>query len=107
MPDQPQLQYRLTSSKKERSMRRSQRPPGGGREVSGRPALAIAAEADHATEMLDALPRRIHQILESPARELANRPALIDDNATWTYRELHRAVGEVAEALVRKGTRLN
>jgi acyl-CoA synthetase (AMP-forming)/AMP-acid ligase II len=72
--------------------------------------LAIAAEADHATEVLDALPRRIHQILERAAGDLANRPALIDDNAAWTYRELHQAVGEIANALralgVRPGDRL-
>jgi long-chain acyl-CoA synthetase len=72
--------------------------------------LSIALEADDAREILGALPRRIHRVLDRPAREWADRPALIDDGATWTYRDLHQSVGEVAVALralgVRPGDRL-
>ncbi|HEY0911009.1 MAG TPA: AMP-binding protein, partial [Bradyrhizobium sp.] len=67
--------------------------------------MSIAAETDHATEILGALPRRIHQVLDRPARELADRPAVIDDGAIWTYRELHQSVGEVAAALRALGVR--
>jgi acyl-CoA synthetase (AMP-forming)/AMP-acid ligase II len=67
--------------------------------------LSIAAEADHATEILGALPRRIHDVLDWPAGELADRPALIEDGATWTYRDLHRSVGQVAAALRALGMR--
>ncbi|HZC96096.1 MAG TPA: AMP-binding protein, partial [Bradyrhizobium sp.] len=67
--------------------------------------LSIAAEADHATAILGALPRRIHDVLDRPARGLAGRPALIEDGATWTYRDLHRSVGQVAAALRALGVR--
>lgn len=67
--------------------------------------MTIAGQADHITEGLSALPRRMHQILEKPARELAHRPALIEDGAVWTYRELHQSVPEVAAALQSLGVR--
>jgi acyl-CoA synthetase (AMP-forming)/AMP-acid ligase II len=72
--------------------------------------LSSAAEADRATEILHALPRRIHRVLERPARDLADHPALVEDGASWTYRELQQSVGEVAASLrslgVRPGDRL-
>ena len=72
--------------------------------------MAIAAQANHAAETTVDLPRRIHEVLDMPARELADRPALIEDGASWTYRDLHRAVPEAAAALrslgVRPGDRL-
>ena len=49
---------------------------------------------------LEDLPNRIHEVMDRYVVETPDRPALIDDKATaLTYRELDRAVGDVAEAL--------
>jgi long-chain acyl-CoA synthetase len=63
-----------------------------------------------AAAIVRALPKRIHQVMDPYVASTPDRPALIDDNATLTYRELDRAVGDMADALrglgIRAGDRM-
>jgi long-chain acyl-CoA synthetase len=63
-----------------------------------------------AAEILNLLPNRIHEVMDAHVTASPNRTALIDDNATLTYRELDRAVGSTVVALralgIRAGDRL-
>jgi long-chain acyl-CoA synthetase len=58
-----------------------------------------------AAEILSVLPNRIHQVMDSHVAATPDRIALIDDNATLTYRELDHAVGSTVEALRSLGIR--
>jgi long-chain acyl-CoA synthetase len=63
-----------------------------------------------AAAIVRALPKRIHQVMDPYVASTPDRLALIDDNATLTYRELDRAVGDTADALrglgIRAGDRM-
>jgi long-chain acyl-CoA synthetase len=63
-----------------------------------------------AAEILNLLPNRIHEVMDAHVAASPDRTALIDDNATLTYRELDRAVGSTVVALralgIRPGDRL-
>ncbi|MEA2899150.1 MAG: long-chain acyl-CoA synthetase [Bradyrhizobium sp.] len=63
-----------------------------------------------AAEILKVLPNRIHEVMDAHVAVSPDRTALIDDNATLTYRELDRAVGSAVVALralgIRAGDRL-
>src|SRR6516164_6614565 len=52
-----------------------------------------------AAEILKALPNRIHEVMDPYVAATPDRPALIGDNATLTYRELDRVVAGTADAL--------
>jgi long-chain acyl-CoA synthetase len=58
-----------------------------------------------AAEILNVLPNRIHEVMNAHVAATPDRPALIDDNATMTYRELGRAVEGTADALRALGIR--
>jgi long-chain acyl-CoA synthetase len=55
--------------------------------------------------ILQALPRRIHQVLDVPTLEYPNKPALVEDGITWTYYNLHRVVEQTAAAVKSLGVR--
>jgi long-chain acyl-CoA synthetase len=63
-----------------------------------------------ANEVLDILPNRIHEVMDPHVAASPERVALIDDNATLTYRELDRAVSGTTDALralsIRAGDRM-
>lgn len=63
-----------------------------------------------AVEIVNILPHRIHEVMDPYVAASPDRTALIDDNATLTYRELDRAVGGTVNALralgIRAGDRL-
>lgn len=63
-----------------------------------------------ATEILSALPNRIHAVMDPHVAATPDHIALIDGSATLTYRELDRAVGDTADALrglgIRAGDRM-
>jgi acyl-CoA synthetase (AMP-forming)/AMP-acid ligase II len=61
--------------------------------------LAEPAEAIDIAETLASLPPRIHQVMDQFAEKHAHQPALVEDGATWTYRELQRSVRQIAAAL--------
>ncbi len=58
-----------------------------------------------AAEIMNGLPHRIHEVMDPYVAASPDRPALIDDNATLTYRELDRAVGGTVDALRALGIR--
>ncbi len=67
--------------------------------------MAKPAEAIDIAEILASLPPRIHQVMDQFAETTPHQPALIEDDATWSYRELHQAVGQIAAALQSLGIR--
>ena len=58
-----------------------------------------------AAEILNVLPQRIHEVMDPYVAATPGSAALIDDNATLTYRELDRTVGATADALRALGIR--
>jgi non-ribosomal peptide synthetase component E (peptide arylation enzyme) len=48
-------------------------------------SLRKSVEADHAPPALDALPRRIHNVVDRHASEQPVHPALIE-NGVWSYK---------------------
>jgi non-ribosomal peptide synthetase component E (peptide arylation enzyme) len=71
----------------------------------GRSAVAELLEANDLAGIAGALPRRIHDVYGRHAAEFPDRVALIEDGASWTYRELDRSVTGIAEALRSLGVR--
>src|SRR5216684_3427525 len=67
--------------------------------------LAKPAEAIDIAEILARVPQRIHEVMEQFAESTPGHPALIEDRVTWSYRELQRAVGQIAVALHSLGIR--
>jgi long-chain acyl-CoA synthetase len=67
--------------------------------------LAKPAEAIDIAEILASLPPRIHQVIDQFAENTPHQPALVEDAATWSYREMHQAVGQIAAALQSFGIR--
>src|ERR1700730_15771536 len=67
--------------------------------------LAKPAEAIDIAEILASLPRRIHDVIDQYAQATPNHPALVEDSATWNYRELHHAIRQIAAALQLLGIR--
>jgi len=67
--------------------------------------LTKSEGADLAVEILRTLPRRIHHVIDRPALELPDKPALIGEGATWSYRELHEGIEQTASALKALGIR--
>ena len=67
--------------------------------------MAELLEVDDLAEITAGLPRRIHEAYGRHALESPDRVALIEDGASWSYRELDRAVTGIAEALRSLGVR--
>ena len=63
------------------------------------------AEAIDIAEILASLPPRIHQVMDQFAETTPHQPALVEDAAAWSYRELQHAVGQIAAALQSVGIR--
>jgi long-chain acyl-CoA synthetase len=58
-----------------------------------------------AADVLASLPARIHQVMDPHVAATPDRPALIEDGASLSYRELDRNVKAVADALAGLGIR--
>jgi len=67
--------------------------------------LAKPTEAMELAEILVGLPERIHEVMDKHVAESPDRPALVEDGACWSYRDLNRSVAEIAEALRSLGIR--
>src|ERR1700688_4186157 len=67
--------------------------------------VAKPVEAIDVVEILASLPRRIHQVMDQFAENTPDQPALVEDTTTWSYRELHCAVRQIAAALQSLGIR--
>jgi long-chain acyl-CoA synthetase len=61
--------------------------------------LTNLSEAVDLTEITAGLPRRIHQVADKYVVDSPDRVALIEDGASWTYRELDRSAVEVSALL--------
>jgi acyl-CoA synthetase (AMP-forming)/AMP-acid ligase II len=72
--------------------------------------LASPAETIDIAEILAALPRRIHEVVNRCAEATPDHPALVEDGVIWNYRELHNAIKKIADALqsleIRPGDRM-
>jgi long-chain acyl-CoA synthetase len=79
--------------------------PRNGPACSWEAILAKPAEAIDIAEILARLPRRIHDVVDQYAQATPNHPALVDDAVTWSYRELHHAIRQIAAALQLLGIR--
>ena len=58
-----------------------------------------------AAEIVNMLPRRIHEVIDAHVAASPDRTALIDDKGILTYREFDRAVGGTVDALCALGIR--
>ena len=56
-------------------------------------------------EIVTGLPRRIHGVIDQHVACSPDRVALIEDGASWSYRELDRSVAEIAAGLREFGVR--
>jgi acyl-CoA synthetase (AMP-forming)/AMP-acid ligase II len=63
------------------------------------------SEAIDLGEIAVGLPGRIHGVIDRHVAESPDRVALIEDGASWTYRDLDRSVVDVAAALRSLGVR--
>ena len=71
----------------------------------GRLAVAGSSETIDLDKIVAGLPNRIHQVADSYVAKFADRVALLEDGASWTYRELDRSVKEIATVLGSLGVR--
>ena len=65
----------------------------------------MASWRQEAAEIVKALPKRIHEVMDPHIAATPERTALVDDRTTLTYRELDRAVQGTADALRALGVR--
>jgi acyl-CoA synthetase (AMP-forming)/AMP-acid ligase II len=63
------------------------------------------SEALDLSEIAARLPGRIHQVIDRHVAASPHRTALIEDRASWSYRELDRSVADVAAGLKSLGVR--
>src|SRR6266852_9131828 len=71
----------------------------------GRSDVAKLSEAIDLAEIAAGLPGRIHEVIDRHVAESPDRVALIEDGASWTYRELDCAVADIAAGLKSLGVR--
>jgi len=67
--------------------------------------VAKLSEAISIDEIAAEIPGRIHQVLEPHVSSTPGRVALVEEGTSWTYRELDRAVTDIAAALKSLGIR--
>src|SRR5216684_1435133 len=71
----------------------------------GRLAVAELSETIDLDKIVAGLPNRIHLVADSYVAKFPDRVALLEDGASWTYRELDRSVKEIATVLGSLGVR--
>ena len=71
----------------------------------GRLAVTKLLDAIGLAEITAGLPRRIHGVIDQHVACSPDRVALIEDGASWSYRELDRSVAEIAAGLRELGVR--
>jgi acyl-CoA synthetase (AMP-forming)/AMP-acid ligase II len=67
--------------------------------------LTKAKEAAELAQILSDLPSRLHKAMDRAVLAAPDRPALIEGDIVWSYRELNEAVGGTAAALEALGVR--
>src|SRR5256885_4472015 len=71
----------------------------------GRSVVAELSEAINLDEIAVGLPRRIHEVTARQVAKAPDRIALVEDGASWSYRDLDQRVGEIATVLSSLGIR--
>jgi long-chain acyl-CoA synthetase len=66
---------------------------------------AVGVDELSIDEIAAALPRRLHEVADRYVAETPDHPALVEDSASWSYRELDAHVREVARQLASLGVR--
>ncbi len=67
--------------------------------------MAELSETIDLDEIAFGLPRRIHEVTASPVAKAPDRVALVEDGASWSYRDLDQRVSEIAAVLSSLGIR--
>jgi long-chain acyl-CoA synthetase len=67
--------------------------------------VAKQSEAISLAEIAREVPGRVHQVADPHVSNTPDRVALIEEGASWTYRELDRAVADIAAGLSSLGVR--
>ena len=67
--------------------------------------MAELSEAINLDEIAVGLPSRIHEVTARQAAEAPDRIALVENGASWSYRDLEQRVGEIAAVLSSLGIR--
>src|SRR5215468_9259708 len=93
---------------------RAREAPTSGREEAGKSAIGaegslLTLEQSEreapAAKILEALPNRIHEVIDRYVAATPDSVALIADGETLTYRQFDRAVTGTAKALQERGVR--
>src|SRR5215213_5348182 len=71
---------------------------------SGRPVVAKLSETDLDEIAVD-LPNRIHEVTARQVAKAPDRIALVENGASWSYRDLDQRVSEIAAVLSSLGIR--
>ena len=61
--------------------------------------MAELSEAINLDDIAVRLPRRIHDVTARQAAKAPDRIALVEDGASWSYRDLDQRVSEIAAVL--------
>ena len=67
--------------------------------------VAQTVDATEVAEILQSIPARLHQVLDRAALETPDHPAFIEDDLTWSYRQLSEFLPQVAGSLESLGVR--
>ena len=67
--------------------------------------MAELSETINLDEIAVGLPRRIHEVMASQVAKAPDRIALVEDGASWSYRDLDQRVSEIATVLSSLGIR--
>lgn len=67
--------------------------------------VVSAAEAVDVAEVLEAIPHRLHQVVDRYVRETPDHPALVENDTIWSYRTLVESVSLIAASLRSLGVR--
>lgn len=67
--------------------------------------MAELSEAINLDEIAVGLPRRIHDVTARQVAKAPDRIALVEDGASWSYRDLEQRVREIAAVLCSFGIR--
>ncbi|MBR1193669.1 AMP-binding protein [Bradyrhizobium sp. AUGA SZCCT0160] len=71
----------------------------------GRSVVAELSETIDLDEIAVGLPRRIHEVTARQVAKAPDRIALVEDGASWSYRDLDQRVSEIATVLSSLGIR--
>lgn len=66
--------------------------------------MAELSETISVDEIAVGLPSQIHEVTAGPVARAPGRVALVEDGASWSYRDLEQRVGDIATMLSSLGS---